>query len=105
MEARAETGRAVGGAARKKTQPPAGGAAARLGRRIKAGWLKFAAVLAKVNGAIVLTLIYFLIIAPINLISRLVRADLMEKRIGDEGTFWKDPEGPTKDLKDSRRQF
>ncbi len=75
------------------------------GSRIKAVWLKFAAVLAKVNGAIVLTLIYFLIIAPINLLSRVMRADLMEKRIGEDPTFWKDPEGASRSLQDSRKQF
>ena len=74
-------------------------------RALKAGWLKFAAVLAKVNGAIVLTLIYVLIIAPINILSRIVRADLMGKRIGDEQSFWSDPEGPTRSLSESRRQF
>lgn len=77
----------------------------RAGRAVKAGWLKFAAVLAKVNGAIVLTLIYFLIIAPINIMTRIVRADLMGKRIGDEESFWSDPEGPTRNLSESRRQF
>ena len=79
--------------------------ARRLGRAIKAGWLRFAAVLAKVNGAIVLTLIYVLIIAPINIISRVVRADLMGKRIGDEESFWVDPEAQTLTLRESRRQF
>ncbi len=81
------------------------GALGRAGRAIKAGWLRFAAVLAKVNGAIVLTLIYFLIIAPINILTRIVRADLMGKRIGDEESFWSDPEGPTRNLSESRRQF
>jgi len=88
-----------------KAKPPPAGALARFGRAIKAGWLAFAALLAKINGAILLTLIYVLIIAPINLFGRLVRADLMEKRIGEEPSFWKDPEGPTLNLTDSRKQF
>ena len=83
----------------------ASGWSGRAGRAIKAGWLRFAAVLAKVNGAIILTLIYVFIIAPINLVSRIVRADLMGKRIGDDESFWVDPEGLTLNLDESRRQF
>ncbi len=88
----------------KSNEAREGGALRRVGRAVKGGWLKFAAVLAKVNGAIVLTLIYVLIIAPINIMSRIVRADLMGKRIGDEQSFWNDPEGQTRSLSESRRQ-
>jgi hypothetical protein len=98
-------GRAAAGGLRRKAKAPPANALARLGRAIKAGWLKFAALLAKVNGAILLTIIYFLIIAPINLVTRVMRTDLLGKRIGDEPSFWEDPEGPSRSIEESRRQF
>lgn len=82
-----------------------GGGWRRLGRSIKAGWLKFVAVLAKVNTTIILSLIYFLVIAPINILSRLVRADLLGRRIKDDPSFWVDPEGATNDLEEGKHQF
>jgi hypothetical protein len=77
----------------------------RAGRAVKAGWLKFAGVLHRVNTVVILTFIYFVVIAPVNLLSRLLRADLLGRRIGDDPSFWVDPESPTTDLSDCRRQF
>jgi hypothetical protein len=77
----------------------------RAGRALKAGWLRFAGILHRVNTTVILTLIYFVVIAPINLLTRLVRADLLKRRIGDEPSFWMDPEAPTSSLDDCRRQF
>ncbi|MDP3940231.1 MAG: hypothetical protein Q8R92_19120 [Deltaproteobacteria bacterium] len=105
MEAGAAKIQGVAKRSRRQPEAPPAGVLARAGRAIKAGWLKFAALLAKVNGAILLTVIYFLVIAPINLLSRVVRADLMEKRIGEDPSFWKEPEGPSRSLEDSRKQF
>jgi len=72
---------------------------------IKAGWLKFAWVLARVNSAILLTLIYFLIVAPTNLVLRVTRTDLLARRIGDDPSFWQAPEHPCDDLEACRKQF
>lgn len=77
----------------------------RAGRALKAGWLRFAGIVHRVNTTVILALIYFVVIAPINLISRLVRADLLKRRIGDEPSFWVDPEAPTSSLEECRRQF
>ncbi len=72
---------------------------------IKAGWLRFAAILAKVNTAILLTVIYFVVIMPANLIVRIARVDLMGRRIGEEPSFWRDPESPSMKIEDCRHQF
>ena len=96
-----------GGVARRapeKKEPAKGGLARTLGLA-KAGWLKFAWLLARVNSAILLTVIYFLIIAPTNLVVRILRADLLAKRIGDDPSFWQAPEHPCDDLAACKRQF
>ncbi len=72
---------------------------------IKSGWLRFAAILAKVNTAILLTVIYFVAIMPANLIVRIGRIDLMGRRIGKERSFWQDPELQTMKIEDCRHQF
>jgi hypothetical protein len=77
----------------------------RAGRALKAGWLRFAGILHRVNTTVILTLIYFVVIAPINLFTRLLGADLLNRRIGDEPSFWMDPESPSSSLDDCRRQF
>ena len=81
------------------------GALRRFGRSFKAGWMKFVTGLAWFNTRLILSLIYFLVIAPINLLTRLVRADLLGRRIGDDPSFWLDPEGVTTDLEEGKRQF
>jgi len=72
---------------------------------IKAGWLRFAWVLARVNSAILLTVIYFLIVAPTNIMMRVTRADPLARRIGDDPSFWQAPEHPCDDLEACRKQF
>jgi hypothetical protein len=73
--------------------------------RVKAGWLRLAWVLARVNSTILLTLIYFLIVAPTNLALRITRTDPLARRIGDDPSFWKAPEHGCDDLEDCRKQF
>jgi hypothetical protein len=77
----------------------------RMGRALKAGWLAFARIVHRVNTAVILTLVYFVVVAPINLVSRLVRADLLNRCIGDEPSFWVDAEAPSSNLEECRRQF
>jgi hypothetical protein len=91
--------------ARQKSQGLESNLAMRVLKAIKAVWLRFAAILAKVNTAILLTLIYFLVIMPASLIVRIGRVDLMGRRIGEEPSFWRDPEWPSMDIEDCRRQF
>ncbi len=72
---------------------------------IKARWLRFAWLLARVNSTILLTVIYFLIVAPTSLMLRITRADPLSRRIGDDPSFWKAPEHPCDDLEACRKQF
>jgi hypothetical protein len=83
----------------------AAGRFGRMGAALKTGWLKFAWVLARINTAILLTVIYFLIVAPTNLMLRITRADPLARRIGDEPSFWQAPEHPCDDLEACRKQF
>jgi hypothetical protein len=94
---------AAGSAAEEGERAP--GPVRRALRGLKKGWLRFAWILARVNTTILLTLIYFVIMAPVNLIVRLSRTDLLGRRIGSEKSFWQEPEGKCDDLEHCRRQF
>jgi hypothetical protein len=91
--------------AKQRSQDLDSSVATRVPKVIKAAWLRFAATLAKVNTAILLTVIYFLVIMPASLIVRVGRIDLMGRRIGEEPSFWRDPESPSMEMEDCRRQF
>jgi hypothetical protein len=91
--------------AKQRSQDLKSNLAARVLKGIKAAWLRFAAILAKVNTAILLTVIYFLVIMPASLIVRIGRIDLMGRRIGEEPSFWCDPESPSMTIEDCRHQF
>ena len=89
----------------RKTAEPAASGFGRIRAGIKAGWLRFAGILAKVNSAILLTVIYFLIIAPTHLVLRITRADPLSRRMGDDPSFWRAPEYRCDDLESCRKQF
>ena len=59
-------------------------------------WLKFAAALAWFNTRLILTLAFSLVFAPIGLILRLLRADLIKERWDpDASSYWVDrPDKP-----------
>lgn len=59
-----------------------------LGRALWAGWKRFAHALGVVNRTVLLTLFYFIIIDLINLVLRAMRKDLLDRRLGDEPTYW-----------------
>ena len=88
----------------KKAEPAASGFG-KIRAAIKAGWLRFAGILARVNSTILLTVIYFLIVAPTNLVLRVTRADPLSRRIGDDPSFWRAPEYRCDDLESCRKQF
>lgn len=60
----------------------------RLLRGLWAGWKKFAHVLGVVNRYILLTLFYFLIVNLVNLVLRLFRVDLLDRRLAATKTYW-----------------
>lgn len=71
-----------------------------------AGWKKFAHVLGLFNTRVILTITYFVLIALVAIVSRLFRADFLDKRKRKEGvSYWYDREPVETSLEACRRQF
>ncbi|MCX6639474.1 MAG: SxtJ family membrane protein [bacterium] len=52
-------------------------------------WMKFAAALARFNTRLILSVVYFLVFAPIGLILRLFRVDLIKEKFDKSAeTYW-----------------
>ncbi|MEE2710296.1 MAG: SxtJ family membrane protein [Gemmatimonadota bacterium] len=69
-------------------------------------WMKLALVLAWVNTRIIISLIFFLVITPIGIIIRLIKADLVhEKFQPDAPSYWTDTEEPPSVKEHCERQF
>lgn len=57
--------------------------------RIKDVWLLFARTLGRISTVILLTLIYLLVIGPMALIAKILRKDLLQKKIFSTKTsYW-----------------
>ncbi|MDH3198918.1 MAG: hypothetical protein OEO21_11835 [Candidatus Krumholzibacteria bacterium] len=69
------------------------------------GWKKFAHVLGIVNTKILLTVSYFVIIALVSIISKILRADLIDRRLRPQPSYWHDREPLSANLDSCRRQF
>jgi hypothetical protein len=69
------------------------------------GWKKFAHVLGIVNTKILLTLSYFVIIALVSIISKILRADFIDRRLRPQPSYWHDREQLPVNLESCRRQF
>lgn len=63
---------------------------------LKRGWIGFGNFLGTVNGYIIMTLIYFLVIGPISLFLRLFRVDVLMKKRPAE-TNWQPVDISAKD--------
>jgi hypothetical protein len=68
-------------------------------------WLSFAKVLGKANALILLTIVYFIAIGPGALILKLMRKDLLDRRIGDRRSYWNDKDPVVQDIEHSKHQF
>ncbi len=51
-------------------------------------WMKFAAVLGYINSRIILSLMYYGVMAPIGVILRLTGRDPLHRRRGASGSYW-----------------
>ena len=69
------------------------------------GWKKFAHVLGIINTRILLTLTYITVIAIVAIISRLIGADLLDRRMKRRPSYWHDREAADASLEAVRRQF
>jgi hypothetical protein len=70
-----------------------------------AGWKKFALVLGIVNTKILLTITYFIIMGIAAIGSRIVRADLLDKKFRKKNSYWVEREQVVIDLESCKRQF
>ena len=58
--------------------------------RIKDGWMYFARTLGRVNTIILLTLVYVVIIGPMALLVKILRKDLLQKKMNSTLTsYWR----------------
>jgi hypothetical protein len=69
------------------------------------GWKKFAHVLGIVNTRVLLTVSYFIIIAFASIGARLVRADLIDRRMHPKPSFYHPREPMAPSLESARRLF
>ena len=64
-------------------------------------WMKFAGVLGYINARILLSLMFYLVITPYGLVSRLVRRNPLRRRGPPQESYWI----PRKTLKQEHQQF
>ncbi len=57
-------------------------------RAFHVGWMRFAVALGHVNSRVLLTLVYYLIVTPYGVVSRLVRRDPLRRRGKVGGSYW-----------------
>lgn len=74
-------------------------------RLLYRGWMKFAHVLGIVNTRILLTLSYFLIIAFAAVGARVARADLIDRRMTPQPSFYHPREPMQPSLESAKRLF
>jgi hypothetical protein len=68
-------------------------------------WMKFARILGRIQTALILSLIYFIGVGTIAIISFLFRKDFLDKRLGDEPSFWRSRVSTLQTLENCKRQF
>ena len=57
-------------------------------RAFHVAWMRFAVVLGHVNSRVLLTLVYYLLVTPYGVVSRLVRRDPLRRRGRAEESYW-----------------
>jgi hypothetical protein len=59
-----------------------------IGKRLYAGWMKFAWLLGTVNRYILMTVFYWVVIDLVNVGLRVLRVDLLDRRIRRQPSYW-----------------
>ena len=57
-------------------------------RAFHVGWMRFAVLLGHVNSRVLLTLVYYLLVTPYGVVSRLVRRDPLRRRGAGGESYW-----------------
>ncbi|NIM20216.1 MAG: hypothetical protein GTO51_08295 [Candidatus Latescibacteria bacterium] len=73
--------------------------------KIWQGWKKVAHAIGVFNTKLLLGITYFIFLGMAAAITRVLRIDLLDKRINPKSTFWSDKEPVEMTLESSRRQF
>jgi hypothetical protein len=73
-------------------------------RRLWTGWKRVAEKVARLQTAILLTLLYILLVLPFGIMARLF-ADPLGIRPASGGSWWRARPSPRADLDTARRQF
>ena len=65
-------------------------------------WMRIAEAMGFVSSRLILTLVFLMVLTPIGIILRIMGKDLLDRKLGNVPTYWKEPKaGPT----DYERQF
>jgi len=67
-------------------------------------WMKVVGVIGAVNQFLLMALVFYGIITPYRIVMSLLGKDLLDQKLGNADSFWKDRE-PVTDPKDYERQF
>jgi hypothetical protein len=70
-------------------------------RAFHTAWMKFAALLGHVNSRVLLTLMYYLVVTPYGVVTRLVGRDPLRRRGAAQGSYWVE----RKSTRQTREQF
>ena len=57
-------------------------------RAFHVAWMRFAVALGHVNSRVLLTLVYYLVVTPYGVVSRLARRDPLRRRGARGGSYW-----------------
>ena len=74
-------------------------------QRLLRYWKWFAKKLAFVQTLVILALIYFLVVSIMSAVARVLRRDLLGKRLKNVVSFWTKKETEISDLESFRHQF
>ena len=70
-------------------------------RAFHTAWMRFAVVLGHVNSRVLLTLVYYLVVTPYGVVTRLVGRDPLRRRGAEAGSYWVE----RKATRQTREQF
>jgi len=77
----------------------------KIGSALYKWWMAFARALAFINTTLILTLVYLVLIGPSWLIMKLLRKDLLDRRMPDVPSYWKKKAPLEHTLEEGRHQF
>ncbi|MFH1888573.1 MAG: SxtJ family membrane protein [Candidatus Omnitrophota bacterium] len=70
------------------------------------GWMRFAFILSWINTRVILFIMFYLIFAPVGIIMRILRIDLLRRKIDkDKDSYWQDADKKPFNRADYDRQF